>query len=177
MFSPRQRASFIDSKMVSIVASACFCVIPRLVTRMLIKSDLSIRSLPKAPTPRNQGFSSVRPPVQTIAEQRPVASQLTNTPTDFTQCQRSRAAKAAVHPGMRSGAFGFCMDRLGRGAGASVERCVRRGAMCSFELGTLESAPIDVKLLPMVVLLRPHLNRLVEAIHQVAQLLALFPLE
>src|SRR6266568_6716016 len=42
MFSPRQSASFIESKIVSIVASACFCVTPRLTTRMLMRSDLSI---------------------------------------------------------------------------------------------------------------------------------------
>src|SRR4030088_695600 len=48
MFSPRQRASFIVSKMVSIVASACFRVTPRFETRMLIKSDLSI-PLPNLP--------------------------------------------------------------------------------------------------------------------------------
>jgi hypothetical protein len=42
MFSPRQSASFIDSKMVSIVASACFCVMPRFDTRMLIRSLFSI---------------------------------------------------------------------------------------------------------------------------------------
>src|SRR5215472_12049806 len=42
MFSPRQRASFIDSKIVSMVASACFCVMPRLDTRMLMRSLFSI---------------------------------------------------------------------------------------------------------------------------------------
>src|SRR5262245_57835366 len=42
MFSPRQSASFIDSKIVSTVASACFCVTARFETRMLMRSDLSI---------------------------------------------------------------------------------------------------------------------------------------
>src|SRR6266540_2714279 len=42
MFSPRQSASFIESKIVSIVASACFWVTPRFTTRMLMRSDLSI---------------------------------------------------------------------------------------------------------------------------------------
>src|SRR4029453_2302451 len=48
MFSPRQRASFIDSKIVSMVASACFWVIPRLETRMLMRSLFSIA--PDAPS-------------------------------------------------------------------------------------------------------------------------------
>src|SRR4051812_25687444 len=51
MFSPRQSASFMDSKMVSMVASACFCVMPRLATRMLIKSDLSIEVSSRTQTP------------------------------------------------------------------------------------------------------------------------------
>src|SRR5215472_16749748 len=90
MFSPRQSAFFMDSKMVSMVASACFCVIPRFDTRMLIKSDLSIRLLQrKAPTPRKSGLILRLTQAQTIAEHGCVASQsdrqLANTPKDFSK--------------------------------------------------------------------------------------------
>src|SRR5712664_4111710 len=45
MLSPLQRAAFIDSKIVSMVSSACFCVSWRLATRMAIRSLFSMRAL------------------------------------------------------------------------------------------------------------------------------------
>src|SRR5207237_8445088 len=45
MLSPPQRAAFIDSKIVSMVSSACFCVSWRLATRMAIRSLFSMRVL------------------------------------------------------------------------------------------------------------------------------------
>src|SRR5947207_12309343 len=45
MLSPLQRAAFIDSKIVSMVSSACFCVSWRLATRMAIRSLFSMRVL------------------------------------------------------------------------------------------------------------------------------------
>src|SRR5471030_1210586 len=43
MFSPSQSADFIDSKMVSTVVSACFCVSWRLATKIAIRSLFNIR--------------------------------------------------------------------------------------------------------------------------------------
>src|SRR5919201_1809715 len=45
MLSPLQRAAFIDSKIVSMVSSACFCVSCRFATRMAIRSLFSMRAL------------------------------------------------------------------------------------------------------------------------------------
>src|SRR5438128_3455006 len=45
MLSPLQRAAFIDSKIVSMVSSACFCVSWRFATRMAIRSLFSMHAL------------------------------------------------------------------------------------------------------------------------------------
>src|SRR3954465_15085932 len=47
MLSPRHSACFIDSKIVSMVSSACFCVSWRLATRMAIRSLFSMHVLRK----------------------------------------------------------------------------------------------------------------------------------
>ena len=57
MFSPRQSASFIESKIVSMVASACFWVTPRFTTRMLMRSDFSIGTPAGAAAPQLESRS------------------------------------------------------------------------------------------------------------------------
>src|SRR5690242_10480260 len=70
MFSPRQSASFIESKIVSIVASACFCVTPRLTTRMLMRSDLSIGAPEAGATSPWKGARDYEEPSRSLRNQQ-----------------------------------------------------------------------------------------------------------
>src|SRR5512138_609782 len=97
MFSPRQRASFIESKIVSIVASACFCVTPRLTTRMLIRSDFSIGTPKAGRPPPQESRSGPSEPSRRIRNQQGIRW--------YAPIPRARArgSRSGRRPGARSG--------------------------------------------------------------------------
>src|SRR5215208_4234098 len=112
MFSPLHRASFIESKIVSIVASACFWVTPRFTTRMLMRSDLSIWTPAGIAAPLTCSRSEWKKPSRRVRIQQGIRDD-----AGTTRALRARSRGAGRLPVANTTVRG-CARSFGRRAGA-----------------------------------------------------------